>query len=110
MRMNALKASAIFLSLFVPYLSHAAHAEAIGRVADRYVVGETLYVAGFNEPDEWSLQVENSNSETTPKVLWDDGVLDLYMPYRGCTALVDEEVPRANHHPLPCALSGRDAR
>lgn len=58
----------------------------LGYAADDYTVGEVLYDSGFENPKDWNIQIEKSDSKTKPKVKFKKGMLDIYMPDRGSTA------------------------
>jgi len=57
-----------------------------GRAPEYFAVGECLHAETFADPGSWLVQVEPVESATTPRIRFEDGVFDLYMPERGCTA------------------------
>lgn len=67
-------------------------AVAIGYGADTFTIGEVLYADSFNKPEDWVIQIEqNDKSNNEPKAEFANGVLDAYMPARGCTAWLKQK-------------------
>jgi len=83
-----------FLTLLASISMNLGHADTpiiLGGVEDSYSVGDVLYDSSFNKPGDWILQIQESDLETESKVNFDNGILDLYMPARGCTAWLKEK-------------------
>lgn len=77
---------------------------AIGYGADTFTIGEELYSDSFNKPEDWVIQIEQSESENQPKAEFINGVFDAYMPARGCTAWLTQkfEGPIAIVYQIKC--------
>ncbi|MBC9889271.1 MAG: hypothetical protein F7B06_05350 [Opitutae bacterium] len=58
----------------------------IGYGESVFSIGEILYSSQFEDPQNWTLQIQTSDSSTIESAAFVNGILDLYMPDRGCTA------------------------
>lgn len=68
-----------------------AEPQVLGYGEATFTIGEELYSTDFTDKDNWVIQVSTDNTEYQEKVKIEDGVLDLYMPKRGCTAWLNKE-------------------
>jgi hypothetical protein len=65
--------------------------EALGYGTELFTVGEELYSTDFSNTNEWVLQIEEKEGPEQEIIKFKDGMLDLYMPARGCTAWLTEK-------------------
>ena len=60
---------------------------AAGYGKDLFAIGDLLYETDFSDQENWEIQVENKDDpKLKEKIKIEDGILDLYMPAKGCTA------------------------
>ncbi|MDQ8194327.1 DUF6250 domain-containing protein [Coraliomargarita sp. SDUM461004] len=57
----------------------------VGYGVDAFTIGELLYETDFKNSQEWEVQIQASDSPMEPRVVFDQGMLDIYMPARGST-------------------------
>jgi hypothetical protein len=71
-----------------------------------FTVGEKLYETDFSDASEWVIQVEKKGEPNAERIKMGDGVLDLYMPARGCTAWLKKKFngPIAIVYQVKCPL------
>lgn len=60
--------------------------QVLGYGKETFTIGEELYSTDFSDQDNWAIQVSTDNTEFAERIEVKDGILDLYMPKRGCTA------------------------
>ncbi len=60
--------------------------QVLGYGVGSFTVGEQLFQTDFLDAGQWSIQVEEKDEPVKERVEFHDGMLDLYMPARGCTA------------------------
>lgn len=54
---------------------------------DLFTIGELLYETDFSDKENWVIQVEKKDDpKLQEKIKIEGGILDLYMPAKGCTA------------------------
>lgn len=57
-----------------------------------FEIGSIIYASDFSDHANWIIQIEASgNSPYEEKISYSAGVLDLYMPAKGCTAWLDKK-------------------
>jgi hypothetical protein len=56
-----------------------------------FTLGEQLYSTDFSDKKNWVVQVSTDNTKYKERVKFEDGMLDLYMPNRGCTAWLNKK-------------------
>ncbi len=62
-------------------------ASVAGYGKDHFVIGELLYETDFSDKENWVIQVEQKDElKLKERIQIEDGILDLYMPGKGCTA------------------------
>ncbi|VGO16547.1 hypothetical protein PDESU_05138 [Pontiella desulfatans] len=62
----------------------------LGYGKEAFTVGNELYATEFADPENWVVQVADVDSPTKERVTFEAGMLDLYMPDRGCTAWLNK--------------------
>ncbi|MDF7799285.1 DUF6250 domain-containing protein [Pontiellaceae bacterium B1224] len=65
--------------------------EELGYGQSMFSVGEELYSTDFSNTNEWVIQVEAKEGPEKEVIEFHDGMLDLYMPARGCTAWLNHK-------------------
>lgn len=89
------KETALRITLFSIALStaalQAAEPEVLGYGKDTFTIGEELYSTDFSDKDNWVIQVSTDNTDYQERIKIEDGILDLYMPKRGCTAWLNKK-------------------
>jgi hypothetical protein len=63
----------------------------LGYGEDAFSIGKELYSTDFKDQSNWVVQVSTDDTSLKERVTFDDGILDLYMPKRGCTAWLDKK-------------------
>ncbi|MGJ8641665.1 MAG: DUF6250 domain-containing protein [Opitutaceae bacterium] len=64
----------------------------IGYGQDTFTIGKELYSTDFSDQENWVIQVDqNTDSPLKERIKVRDGILDLYMPARGCTAWLNQK-------------------
>jgi len=58
----------------------------LGYGVDTFSIGSELFRANFSDPSQWTIQVEQKDEPLKESIKFHNGMLDLYMPARGCTA------------------------
>ncbi len=58
----------------------------LGYGTTAFSIGKELYSTDFSDAENWVVQVSTDNTTFDERVKFEDGILDLYMPKRGCTA------------------------
>lgn len=59
--------------------------EVLGYGEGKFKIGEEIYRNDFENDNDWILQIEESDEATEPRVVFDEGMLDILMPGRGAT-------------------------
>jgi hypothetical protein len=80
--------------------------EVLGYGKDTFTVGEELYSTDFSNTNEWVIQVEQKEGPEKEIIEFKDGMLNLYMPARGCTAWLNHkfEGPIMVEYQVKCPL------
>lgn len=63
----------------------------LGYGVDTFAVGQELFRTDFSDESQWTIQVEENDEPMKEHVKFHDGMLDLYMPARGCTAWLKQK-------------------
>ena len=63
----------------------------LGYGVDKFSVGEELFRTDFSDSSQWVIQVQQSDEPLKERIKFGDGLLDLYMPARGCTAWLKQK-------------------
>lgn len=58
----------------------------MGYGKEAFTLGKELYSTNFSDKENWVVQVSTDDTSLDERVAFEDGMLDLYMPKRGCTA------------------------
>ena len=58
----------------------------VGYGVGTFSIGEELFRTDFSDSSQWTIQVEQKDEPLKERIKFGDGMLDLYMPARGCTA------------------------
>lgn len=83
----------LLLALPFAFIAQAeAQPQVLGYGKDIFTIGEKLYSTNFSDKDNWTIQVSTDNTDYEERIKIEDGVLDLYMPQRGCTAWLKEKL------------------
>lgn len=82
----------------------------LGYGNDAFTIGEELYSTDFNDKDNWVIQVSTDNTDYEERIKIKDGILDLYMPKRGCTAWLNKNFsgPIAITYQVRCPVETKD--
>ncbi|MDF7807749.1 DUF6250 domain-containing protein [Pontiellaceae bacterium B12219] len=98
--------SLLFSIALISACSTAPKPEVLGYGKDTFSVGEKLYSTDFSNTNEWVFQVEEKDSPEKEIIEFKDGMLDLYMPARGCTAWLTQkfEGPIMVEYKVKCPL------
>ncbi|WP_372846386.1 DUF6250 domain-containing protein [Pontiella sp.] len=82
----------------------------LGYGTDAFAVGEKLYETDFGDSAEWVVQVEKKGEPNAERIAFGAGMLDLYMPARGCTAWLKKKFsgPIAIVYQVQCPLETID--
>ena len=60
-------------------------AQVLGYGVGTFSIGEELFRTDFSDASQWAIQVEKKEEPLKERIEFHDGMLDLYMPARGCT-------------------------
>ena len=60
--------------------------QVLGYGVGTFSIGQELFRTDFSDASEWVIQVEKKDEPLKERIEFHDGMLDLYMPARGCTA------------------------
>lgn len=94
MKLNTLKFVALPLFALSSALTTQAELkpQVLGYGQETFTIGKELYSTDFTDKDNWVIQVEkNPDSKNKERIKMQGGVLDLYMPKRGCTAWLNQK-------------------
>jgi len=65
--------------------------QVLGYGAGIFEIGEELFRTDFSDAAQWIIQVEKKDKPLKERIEFHDGMLDLYMPGRGCTAWLKQK-------------------
>lgn len=64
----------------------------VGYGTEAFTIGKELYSSDFSDKENWTLQIQRMDgSKLKDRVVFGKGMMDLYMPDRGCTAWLDRK-------------------
>ncbi|MDF7823623.1 DUF6250 domain-containing protein [Pontiellaceae bacterium B12227] len=63
----------------------------LGYGKEAFSIGEELYSTDFADQEKWVVQVSTDDTTYEEQIKFKDGMLDLYMPKRGCTAWLNKK-------------------
>ena len=66
-------------------------AQVLGYGVGTFSIGEELFRTDFSDASQWAIQVEKKEEPLKERIEFHDGMLDLYMPARGCTAWLKQK-------------------
>lgn len=69
----------------------ASKALVLGHGEEAFTLGKELYTTDFSDAGNWVVQVSTDDTSFKEEVKFEDGMLDLYMPKRGCTAWLNKK-------------------
>ncbi|MGJ8650160.1 MAG: DUF6250 domain-containing protein [Opitutaceae bacterium] len=84
--------------------------QVLGYGKEAFTIGQELYATDFSDPENWVVQVSTDNTEYRERVAFKDGMLDLYMPKRGCTAWLNKKFsgPITITYQVRCPVETKD--
>ena len=65
--------------------------QVLGHGVGTFAIGEELFRTDFSDASQWAIQVEKTEGPLKERIEFHDGMLDLYMPGRGCTAWLKQK-------------------
>lgn len=88
----------------------AAEPLVLGYGEEVFALGRELYSTDFSDTNNWVIQVSTDDTTHDERVTFEDGVLDLYMPKRGCTAWLNRKFrgPITIVYNVRCPVETRD--
>lgn len=94
---SLISALALSLSTSCAQIENDSNSEPTAVVAgygkDLFTIGELLYETDFSDKENWVIQIEEKDDPKLKEwIKMDDGVLDLYMPAKGCTAWLNKKL------------------
>ena len=63
----------------------------LGYGVGTFSIGEELFRTDFSDSSQWTIQVEQKDEPLKERIKFQDNMLDLYMPARGCTAWLKQK-------------------
>ena len=87
----AAQETAVQLAAETPQTQTKVTAQVLGYGVGKFAIGEELFRTDFSDPSQWAIQVEKKEGPLEERIEFHDGILDLYMPARGCTAWLKQK-------------------